>query len=285
MPKWLLITLVVIAILVVLVAAVITTANVLFNQNAKKQINLLLQDAPVKSAGIVRKEDLAGLPAPVQKWLENSGIIGKEKITSVRLKQKGLMRTKEGGPWMPAQAEQYFRADEPGFVWKADVKMAPLLHLAGLDNYKEGKGHMSIKIASLFPVVDSKGPEIDEGTLMRYLAEMPWFPTAALNSYIKWEPIDAKSARATMTYKGVTGSGVFVFNEKGDIVSMTTKRYMEKDGKYVKEDWGGVNKEYKEFNGIRIPSKADIVWHFKTGDFNWFQLEITDIEYNKPELY
>jgi len=30
---------------------------------------------------------------------------------------------------MPAEAEQYFTIDDPGFVWKVRVKMAPFLYL------------------------------------------------------------------------------------------------------------------------------------------------------------
>ncbi|AIQ14992.1 DUF6544 family protein [Paenibacillus durus] len=285
MPGWLRITLVVLATLVIVIAIVTAIATRMFNQNAVKQVNQLFSDCPKSNNEIIRKEDLAGLPLPVQKWLERSHIIGKEKIASVRLKQRGLMRTKKGGPWMRAQAVQYFRADEPGFVWQADVQMAPLLHLSGLDNYQEGKGKMSIKLLSLFPVVNAKGPEMDVSTLLRYLAEMPWFPTAALNSYIKWEPINDTSARATMSYRGISASGVFAFSEQGDLISFTAKRYKEVNGKYVLSDWGGVNKEFKEFNGIRIPSKSDIIWIEKTGNFNWYQCEITDIEYNIPELF
>ncbi|WP_410513500.1 hypothetical protein PaeBR_03320 [Paenibacillus sp. BR2-3] len=285
MSKWLFIVLVVLLVLVVVFCIALTIANLVFNRKAKKQVKRLFKTSPIRNTGIIREEDLAGLPLPVQKWLENCHIIGKEKITSVRLKQQGVMRTQEGGPWMPAQAEQYFRADEPGFVWKADVQMAPFLHLSGLDNYQEGKGKMSIKLFSLFPVVDASGPEMNLSTLLRYLAELPWFPTAALNPYIKWEPIIGNSARAVMSYKGVKASGVFTFNETGDLISFTAKRYKEVNGKYQLSDWGGVNKEFKEFNGIRIPSKSDIIWKEKTGDFNWFQCEITEIEYNKPELY
>ncbi|WP_282432070.1 DUF6920 family protein [Thermincola ferriacetica] len=43
------------------------------------------------------------------------------------MKQQGLMRIKEDGLWMQAQAEQYFTADEPGFIWKARVNMNPFL--------------------------------------------------------------------------------------------------------------------------------------------------------------
>ncbi|BCG57402.1 hypothetical protein PUR_08270 [Paenibacillus sp. URB8-2] len=285
MPLQLLTTFAILTVFVIALVTVIKAGRLRFNQNAKKQARQLLGASPNKSTEIIRQGDLAVLPLPVQRWLENSQIVGKEKITSVRLKQTGRMRTKEGGRWMPAKAVQYFRADEPGFVWQADVQMALLLHLSGLDHYREGKGKMSIKLLSLFPVVDAQGPEMDISTLLRYLAEMPWFPTAALNSYITWEPIDENSARATMTCQGVGASGVFTVNEKGDLTSFTAKRYKEVDGQYILSDWGGVNREFKEFNGIRIPSRSDIIWKEKTGDFTWFQCEITEIEYNKPELF
>jgi len=284
MPGWLLSSLGVIAILAAVVAAVLVVASLLFNRNANKQIKRLLQGTP-QADRIIRHEDLSNLPQPVQHWLEKSHIIGREEITSVRLKQQGMMRTTEGGPWMKARAEQYFRADKPGFVWKASVAMAPLLRLSGLDNYQEGRGRMSIKILSLIPVVNAEGPEMDYSTLLRYLAEMPWFPSAALNPYIKWEPINRNSARATMSWKGVRASGVFNFNDEGDIISFFTKRYRENNGKYSLCDWGGINKEFREFSGIRVPSKSDIIWREITGDFKWFECEITDIEYNKPELF
>ena len=195
------------------------------------------------------------------------------------------MRTKPDGAWMPVEAEQYFTVDKPGFIWKAKVKMAPLVYLTGKDKYYEGKGKMQIKLLSLFPVVNAQGREIDQGTLVRYLGEIAWFPTAALSDYISWEEIDAHSARATMSYKGVTASAVFTFNEQGDLIDFTAKRYMETNGQYVLEDWSGQTKEYREFNGIRISSKTDVIWKLKSGDFNWYKCEITDIDYNKPVIY
>lgn len=285
MPKWLFISLLLIAAIIFLYVIVLSIAHVRFEQSTNKEVSRLFYGAVKNNHKVIRKEDLENLPEPVQKWLVNAHIVGKVKIDTVRLKQKGMMRIKEGGPWMTAHAEQYFRTDKPGFVWKANVQMAPLFNFSGMDHYQEGKGNMSIKLLSLFPVVDAKGPEIDESTLLRYLAEMQWFPTVALNSYIKWDPIDANSARATMSYKGITASGVFSFNDNGDLISFKAKRYKEVNGKYVLTDWGGVNKEFKEFNGIRIPSNSDIIWYEQKGEFNWFQFEVTEVEYNQPEIY
>lgn len=285
MTKWIIFSIIGISVLLLLVYTASMIGRSVFVIKTNKQVNELFNRNIESSIQVIQKEDIEKLPLPVQKWLMNSQIIGKQKIVTVRLKQQGPMRTQKDGPWMESEAEQYFRVDDPSFVWKAKVKMAPFLYLSGNDTFKDGKGKMKILFLSLFSVVDAEGPEMDSGTMMRYLAEMPWFPAAALNSYIQWEEVDQYSAKATMTYKGVSVSGIFNFNENGDLLKFTGKRYREVSGDYVLSDWGGIYKEFKEFEGIRIPSKSDIFWVEEDGEFKWFECEITEIEYNKPFLY
>jgi len=67
------------------------------------------------------------LPQPIKNWLLNYRIIGKQKIYAVRLKQKGLIKTKtEETTWMKTNAEQYFSIDPPAFVWKVNMNMMSL---------------------------------------------------------------------------------------------------------------------------------------------------------------
>ncbi len=279
MPKAALVILFILVIIFLLVVLASFFAGSLFNQKVKKEVSELFNHVENKGE-IVQKADLEGLPPCVQKWLEHSQVIGKERIKTVRLKQKAMMRLKEGQPWKPVEAEQYFTVDKPGFIWQAQIKAAPLFHIVGRDKYYEGQGNMLIKILSLLTVADARGKEIDQGSLIRYLAETVWFPTAALSSYIKWEEIDANSAKATMSYGGVTASGVFSFNEKGEVINFVAQRYREANGRYTLETWSVVMRDHREFNGIRIPAKGEVIWKLKTGDFNWYQFEITEIEYN-----
>lgn len=285
MPKVTLLILIILLIIIFLMLTVIFIASILFSQKVKVEVKELFKNYVENNNETISKADLQGLPLCVQRWLEYSQVIGKERIRTVRLKQKGAMRTKEGQPWMPAEAEQYFTIDEPGFIWKAKIKAAPLFYIVGRDKYYHGKGNMLIKILSLITVADARGKEMDQGSLLRYLAETVWFPNAALSSYIKWEEINSNSARATMSYGGETASGVFVFNEKGEVIYFVTERYMELNGQYVMETWSTPMKDYKEFNGIKIPAKGEAIWKLKTGDFSYYQVEITEIEYNKPVVY
>jgi hypothetical protein len=285
MPKWILVTVIVSLLILFLLLAISRIGRIMFEKDGQETAASLLRSADGKDIKTIQEDDIKDLPYAVQNWLRNSNVIGKQQIRTVRLKQEGRMRIKKDGPWMPSRADQYFTVDKPGFVWIADVKMASYFQLSGLDTFKNGKGKMDIKLLSVLPVVDSDGPEINSGSMMRYLAEMMWFPSAALSPYIKWEEVDKNTAMATLEYKGIRVSGTFYFNEKGDITRFLGKRYKDVNGKYILSDWGGENKEYKEFAGIRIPSKSVVIWYEEDNNFEWFECEIKDIEFNEWSLY
>jgi hypothetical protein len=274
----------IIGVIAMLVVSAILLSNIalgLYNQNTTKKLNELFKKVEIKK-DVVTQSDLNGLPTIVQKWMHQSEVIGKDKIITVQLKQKAYMRLGSDKPWMPVEAEQFFRVDEPGFIWKAKVKMAPLLYLFGRDMYHKGKGQMLIKILALIKIVNSSGKEIDQGSILRYLAEIIWFPTGALSKYIEWDEIDEHSARATISYGGITASGVFTFNDNGEPIKFDAKRFRETGGKYELTDWGGYSKEFKKMGDLRIPTQGEVIWKLPTGDFDWFHWEIIEIDYNKP---
>jgi hypothetical protein len=58
---------------------------------------------------------------------------------------------------------------------------------------------MLISVMSTVPIANSSGEEIDQGAMMRFLAEIIWLPSGALNNYIQWEYVNDTTAHATMT--------------------------------------------------------------------------------------
>jgi hypothetical protein len=251
-----------------------------------KEATQLLQQ-PLQAKTIITQKMLTGLPPVVQKWLIRSVVIGKERIQFVRLKQKGEMRTKPDGKWMAFTATQYFTVNEPQFVWKTDVNVMPLISMVGRDKIVQGEGEMVIKLLSLFEVAKVTGSDkINSAAMIRYMAETTWFPTAALNDYMKWEAIDSSSAKMSMTYKGITVSGVMRFTDEGDMKSFEADRYKDNGKKETSlEKWLVEATGYKDFQGIRIPYKNKVTWRLKEGDFNWANIELTDLEFNNAALY
>ncbi|MBO0935807.1 hypothetical protein J2I47_04525 [Fibrella sp. HMF5335] len=262
----------------------LTYARTHFDQTTDEEAREVLAQPAVRQE-VVTEKMLTGLPTPVQQWLTASGVVGHERIHTVRLRQRGLMRTSPNGNWMPTSAEQYFSVDRPGFVWKADVRMMRFLPLAGRDKYVDGRGNMLIKALSVVPVVDAADAKTDQGTLLRYLGEICWFPAAALSPYIAWQPIDDTHAQATMTYKGVTARATFAFDAQHRLVSVSALRYMGGGNKGTLQQWYIPSHAWKTLHGVTIPVKGDVTWQLPTGDFTYYQWEITDIDYNVHDLY
>lgn len=226
---------------------------------------------------VIKEEDLQLLPAVVQKWLRSTGVVGKERITRVRIKQKGKLRTSPEADWKPFTAEQYVNYLKPAFLWQAKIKMAPFLFTYGLDKYLDGQGKMRIRFSVLFKIVNATGSEINQGSLLRYLAEIMWQPGAAISEYIEWEEIDERSARAVMSYRGVSAGGIFTFDQEGRATGFTASRYREQDGKYSLDEWQVQVSHYQEFENISIPAQGQISWMLPEGEFQWMQLEITQL--------
>lgn len=241
---------------------------------------LLNKNASVENR-ILNEIDLVNLPFPVKNWLKNCGALGKSFISLGKVTQTAEMQMKpDQDNWLTATATQYTSIDNPAFIWTVDVKMNRFLSFQGRDKYDEGKGEMLIKLNSLFSVVNERGEKLDEGTLQRYLGEMVWFPSLALSQYITWEQIDENTAKATMTYKGTSGSGTFYFNSYGDVIKFSALRFNGNDTDAKRRNWVMNILDYKTFEGIKVPAKMTSTWKLDDKDWTWLKLEVEDIKYN-----
>jgi hypothetical protein len=226
---------------------------------------------------------LAGLPDPVARYFEFALELGQPLIRSARIEHQGEMRI--GGleaPWRPFTSAQHVSTDPPGFVWDATVRMAPFLSVRVRDVYLDGAGSMQARLAGLIPVVDQSGsPEMAAGSLQRYLAEAPWFPTALLpRPGLTWEPIDRTRARAILTDGETTVSLEFHFAVNGAIErTFTPARYREVEGAYVPTPWAGAYREYARVEGLRVPREGEVEWVLPEGRLSVWRGRVQRTEY------
>jgi hypothetical protein len=125
------------------------------------------------------------------------------------------------------------------------------------------------------------GNEINISAAVTFLSEALIVPSCALQKYIRWEPIDSNKCRGIIDYKGVKVEGIFMFNEKGEMIRFQTEdRYMYMDdGTSEKHRWSGVISDYVERNGIMMPSRVKGVWNLEGGDYEYFDGSLMDVEY------
>lgn len=223
--------------------------------------------------------EIETLPVPVQRFLDYSGIIGTPRIKQVTLEQEGLFKTGRHKSWVPFTATQVFNIEEASFEWKVKMKMAPLVTVKGSDALREGQGSMKIKLFGILPIVNEKGPEMDQGAMTRYLSETIWFPQAFLDDHISWEAIDSLSARATFTIDEKTVNGVFHFNEMGQVTHFTCERYAAEGRDMVLRPWRTPVYEYSEMNGLQIGVKGRAIWEYPDDEFTYVDVHVTNIIY------
>jgi hypothetical protein len=228
-------------------------------------------------------KNLTGLPKPVRKYFMHVLKDGQKTIRVARIKQVGEFRTSPTQKrWIPFTAEQVFTTDRPGFEWQAKMKILPFMTLNIKDEYFQGRGSMRGKLFSKLKIMNESGQEeLAQGALMRYLAEAVWFPTALLpGDTLSWHEIDSESAKVVLMDGKHKVSGNFFFNEKGEINKFVTyERFRKIKGGYQKEKFSARSYNYKEFDGIRIPTEGEAEWNLSEGDFRFIKFQITVVHF------
>ena len=131
--------------------------------------------------------------------------------------------------------------------------------------------------------MDAQGENYNEGELQRWLAESVWFPTNLLpGERLKWEEVDANTAKLVFKYKDVSIVYLVKFNGQSEITQMETKRFMDKE---KKAPWICTMARYKERNGILIPTQCEASWKLEKGDYPYAKFNLKTIEYNNSKVF
>lgn len=265
----------------------VALSSISFQNSVEREVSELSQGAENTKTAPLPADRIEVLPEPVQRYLRYVMPAGVEPVRFARMKQTGEFRTEPAREWMPFEAEQYFSAGLPGFIWYARIRFLSLFWIDARDKFDGKQGNMLVKILSTIPVADAKGPEIDISSLHRYVGEMPWFPAAFLNEeYITWESIDSFHAGAVITDGRNTASVVFSFDEEGRITKVSTdERYRTVGDQFFRDRWTGYYYDYQERNGVKVPMKIMGEWNLPEGDFSYIRLRVAEIEYDVFSQY
>jgi len=225
---------------------------------------------------IVTEEDLEQLPSPVKKYLHLSGVIGQPLYMKGEFSFAGTFRMGKEQNWMNVSTMQVndYESMTRVFYMKARMKG---LSAKGRDLYREGKGNMLIKLTPFITLYNISGPEMDKGALVTLLNDLTLVPPAMLSPAISWEALDSLHARATITDRGIRVSGVFIFNEKGEVVDFySDDRYqIDKQGAKLLR-WSTPFGDYNQFGNYRIPSYGCGIWQEQDGPFEYARFHLQE---------
>ena len=245
------------------------------NENKKEKIVKNLSENLKKE-----KINIQDLPENVYLWLKNVGVFDSKEIKTIEFDQIGFMKlnTKQK-EWFKPKANQLVNVLNPSYIWTVDLSMLPLINTKGRDTFYNAKGSMLIKIGYIFPIVNElPSKKINESSLSRFLLEIPWYPTGALNDYMVWEKISKYKAKATLNYMDISVSALFYFDKDYNLIKVEAKRYKEVDKDAVRKTCIGEMKEFSTIDNLKIPTKIDVSWIENNKKFTWYKIELKNIE-------
>lgn len=231
---------------------------------------------------LVTEADLAPLPEPVRNYLRRAGAVGRPRVRNFRATFTGTFRNGLKAPWMDFRSEQYDFVDRPArmFLMRGSLRGVPA---RGLHLFQDGAASMRIQLASLFQVVDARGPEMDQGETVTWFNDLCLFaPAALIDPRIEWEPEGPAAARARVRLGRVAVGALLRFSPVGDLVDFVSEdRFLSADGKsFRRYPWSTPAGDYRDVAGRRVPGYGEAVWHTPEGPYCYGRFHLADIQYN-----
>ena len=215
-----------------------------------------------------------GLPNIVRQYVERNVPPGALNAPRVRFSERGEMLLRPGR-WSPFLAEQEMDADRVEFAWHATFRAAPLVSLRVRDWYRAGAAGVDLRLWGV-PVVRANGEDVVRGEAMRYLAELVWVPQAfVLNRGLEWREIDESRVEVATRVGRERVAVTLRFDEAGDIVAISAERPRRVGKQVVDTPWSGVFANYRELDGVRLPTTGEVSWLLPDGLFTYFRCTLT----------
>ncbi|MHB1140023.1 MAG: DUF6544 family protein, partial [Microthrixaceae bacterium] len=233
---------------------------------------------------LVTEADLAHLPPPVAEYVRAVGALGRAHVLGFHAEISGRIRGSADQPWMQWRGEQVNTCEpEPTRVFFMDARMrgvpTDVLHA-----FVGPHASMQVRVASLIPIVDAHGPEMDRAETVTLLNDLCVLaPAALVDAPIDWTPLDDRHARATLTRAGHTVSALLSFDEHHDLVDFVSddRFRASADGRtFTQQRWSTPISDYRSFDGRRVASLGTGRWHPEDEpEFDYLEFRLDDITY------
>ncbi|HET9978571.1 MAG TPA: DUF6544 family protein [Burkholderiaceae bacterium] len=244
---------------------------------------------PITPVRYDASRELAGLPAPVQRFFRAALTDGQPMVAAAAIEHRGTFNLAAEGParWVPFTSAQRVTMRRPGFVWDARMPMAPGLAVHVHDAYIAGEGRLQPAVLGLVSLAALRGtsPEpggVAHGEFLRWFAEAAWYPTALLPSQgVRWSAVDEHAAEASASDGAVSATLRFRFDPAtGLIAGVHAAARGRTVGKtVVMTPWEGRWSSHAEHDGMRVPLTGEVAWLTAEGPRAYWRGEVSALAY------
>ena len=181
----------------------------------------------------------------------------------------------DGARWLPFTAEQVIETRRSSFCWEARYQGGAKGLISVTDAYEGGHGRLVVKLGGLIPVQKVQGPEADQGEIQRYFASIALCPPILLShGSLEWSMVGRFSLRIHDRADPTGATLEMDIAEEGRPLACRADRPRLVGKQMVLTPWSANGSEFKEWEGLRVPSCLDVSWRLPEGPFTYYRSEV-----------
>ncbi|WP_124058656.1 DUF6544 family protein [Vaginisenegalia massiliensis] len=240
-----------------------------------------LQSQPTNQDRI-RPEDYQNLPTLIQNYLKQSGLINQPRMDAMDVRFKHVlfkMAPKQGQMWINYRIVSQVQDLNRLALIEGSLFGIPF---NGYDYMSPDKAFMKGELANHVTLFNQTGSDLVIGERLTYLSEAFLMPPALLNSAIKFETLNNHQVKGTISYQDQDLSGIFSFNDQGQMVEFVTDQrpYMDAKGHVHQYKWKAECLDYqRDQEGRCLPTRFKASWLIDGHYFNYFNGKIDQVNY------
>jgi hypothetical protein len=226
--------------------------------------------------------DVAKLPEPVRRYLQRSGAIGKPPVRAFHAVWDAEMFQQPGSRGMPGPAEQFNLVKPFRRLFFMQTHMSGL-PVAVLHDYAGTEASMRVRIARLYDVVNLRSIELARTETVTLLNDLCFCsPSSLVGSEFEWRAIDDSHTEVIFTNGPHIVRATLVVDGTGDLVDFISddRGELQRDGKLVIRRWSTPMQEIREFDGRRVPTRGEAIWHRPEGPFVYGRMVLRSIRFD-----
>jgi hypothetical protein len=258
--------------------------------------------ALARAPAAVDATTLAALPAPVQRYLAYTGADRAPAARFTRFRFEGEVRLPLTGsargvtratPWMRTRGEQYMALSTEGlgYVWDSVWQQGPDTSIDVRDLYARGDTHIWAIRSDGRVMVDERHDDINRTYMIRFFAEATQSPTMLLpGRHLRWEAVDAQSARAHVRDGALNASMLCRFDADGALTRCESEDRLLRFAGDVPQRWVGARwvmtrSDYRPLGALRVPTTMSVTWQLPDGDFEQVRAKTTAVDVDTAAPY
>jgi len=233
-----------------------------------------------------RNWELAQLPKttpssapPPTRWLnylQQVGHYAPAPTPHLRLKMKGVLRSKANGQWHPAECRAFFTINPLSMVWYADVTRAFMVSVKATEQYAEAQAFSTRWILSTFPfrwLKTSGGQKLVQRNIFYSLAGAVWQPQWWLYAGLEFVQEEQEWLQSRYSHQGLSLCIKARINAAQELEDLSL---WSENG----QEWqAGLRfSDYRVVEEQKMPFRVEVLQKNAAGEvFVQADLEITDV--------